>query len=174
MPGTALLELAVRAADEVGCDAVEELTLPAPLVLPERGAVRIQVSVGEPDDSGTPHDHDALPDDAGDERQPWTLNAEGVLAPDTVAPEFDASVWPPRDAEPVDVSDCYERLADAGLRYGPVFQGLRAAWRRGDEVFAEVVLSEATDGTAYGLHPALSDAALHPRSPSETATLRAG
>ncbi|WP_457757603.1 SDR family NAD(P)-dependent oxidoreductase, partial [Streptomyces rochei] len=161
VPGTALLELAVRAADEVGCDAVEELTLPAPLVLPERGAVRIQVSVGEPDDSGrrtiTMHSRD----DAGDERQPWTLNAEGVLAPDTVAPEFDASVWPPRDAEPVDVSDCYERLADAGLRYGPVFQGLRAAWRRGDEVFAEVVLSEATDGTAYGLHPALSDAALH-------------
>ncbi|MDN3258173.1 type I polyketide synthase, partial [Streptomyces sp. MA25(2023)] len=161
VPGTALLELAVRAADEVGCDAVEELTLPAPLVLPERGAVRIQVSVGEPDDSGrrtiTVHSRD----DAGDERQPWTLNAEGVLAPDTVAPEFDASVWPPRDAEPVDVSDCYERLADAGLRYGPVFQGLRAAWRCGDEVFAEVALSEATDGTAYGLHPALSDAALH-------------
>ncbi|MFE6582732.1 SDR family NAD(P)-dependent oxidoreductase, partial [Streptomyces rochei] len=161
VPGTALLELAVRAADEVGCDAVEELTLPAPLVLPERGAVRIQVSVGEPNDSGrrtiTMHSRD----DAGDEQQPWTLNAEGVLAPDTVAPEFDASVWPPRDAEPVDVSDCYERLADAGLRYGPVFQGLRAAWRRGDEVFAEVALSEATDGTAYGLHPALSDAALH-------------
>ncbi|MFC7987622.1 SDR family NAD(P)-dependent oxidoreductase, partial [Streptomyces sp. NPDC057336] len=161
VPGTALLELAVRAADEVGCDAVEELTLPASLVLPERGAVRIQVSVGEPDDSGrrtiTMHSRD----DAGDERQPWTLNAEGVLAPDTVAPEFDASVWPPRDAEPVDVSDCYERLADAGLRYGPVFQGLRAAWRRGDEVFAEVALSEATDGTVYGLHPALSDSALH-------------
>ncbi|MFE1030247.1 SDR family NAD(P)-dependent oxidoreductase, partial [Streptomyces sp. NPDC058818] len=161
VPGTALLELAVRAADEVGCDAVEELTLPAPLVLPERGAVRIQVSVGEPDDSGrrtiTVHSRD----DAGDERQPWTLNAEGVLTPDTVAPEFEATVWPPRDAAPVDVSDCYERLAGAGLRYGPVFQGLRAAWRRGDEVFAEVALSEETDGTAYGLHPVLSDAALH-------------
>ncbi|MGW8067001.1 SDR family NAD(P)-dependent oxidoreductase, partial [Streptomyces ziwulingensis] len=161
VPGTALLELAVRAADEVGCDAVEELTLPAPLVLPERGAVRIQVSVGEPDDSGrraiTLHSRD----DAGDERRPWTLNAEGVLTPDTVAPEFDASVWPPQGAAPVDVSDCYERLADAGLRYGPVFQGLRAAWRRGDEVFAEVALDEETDGTAYGLHPALSDAALH-------------
>ncbi|MFC9654128.1 beta-ketoacyl synthase N-terminal-like domain-containing protein, partial [Streptomyces sp. NPDC056937] len=36
LPGTALLELAVRAGDEVGCDRVEELTLAAPLTLPER------------------------------------------------------------------------------------------------------------------------------------------
>ncbi|MGD0068736.1 MAG: type I polyketide synthase, partial [Streptosporangiaceae bacterium] len=34
VPGTALLELAIRAGDEVGCDVVEELTLGAPLVLP--------------------------------------------------------------------------------------------------------------------------------------------
>ncbi|MFF3489678.1 SDR family NAD(P)-dependent oxidoreductase, partial [Streptomyces sp. NPDC002701] len=161
VPGTALLELAVRAADEVGCDAVEELTLPVPLVLPERGAVRIQVSVGEPDDSGrrtvTVHSRN----DAGDEPQPWTLHAEGVLVPDAVTPDFDASVWPPRDATPVDVTDCYETLADAGLRYGPAFRGLRAAWRRGDEVFAEVALGDETDGAPFGLHPALFDAALH-------------
>ncbi|WP_375546897.1 acyltransferase domain-containing protein, partial [Streptomyces gossypii] len=43
MPGTGFVELAVRAGDEVGCDLVEELTLEAPLVLPERGGVAIQV-----------------------------------------------------------------------------------------------------------------------------------
>ncbi|WP_430727426.1 type I polyketide synthase, partial [Streptomyces beigongshangae] len=161
VPGTALLELAVRAADEVGCDTVEELTLPTPLVLPERGAVRIQVSVGEPDDSGRRTVAVHSRDDAGDERRSWTLHAQGVLVPDAVTPDFDASVWPPRDAVPVDVTDCYERLAGAGLRYGPAFQGLRAAWRRGDEVFAEVALGEETDGTSFGLHPALFDAALH-------------
>ncbi|MFF2149651.1 beta-ketoacyl synthase N-terminal-like domain-containing protein, partial [Kitasatospora sp. NPDC058190] len=52
VPGTALMELAVRAGDEVGCDLVEELTLAAPLVLPERGGVRVQVWVGEPDAFG--------------------------------------------------------------------------------------------------------------------------
>ncbi|MEU2850052.1 beta-ketoacyl synthase N-terminal-like domain-containing protein, partial [Streptomyces sp. NPDC007049] len=52
LPGTALLELAIRAGDEVGCDRVEELTLAAPLTLPERGAVQMQVAVGTPDESG--------------------------------------------------------------------------------------------------------------------------
>ncbi|MFJ9034873.1 type I polyketide synthase, partial [Streptomyces sp. NPDC102274] len=52
LPGTALLELAIRAGDEVGCDRVEELTLAAPLTLPERGAVQVQVAVGVPDESG--------------------------------------------------------------------------------------------------------------------------
>ncbi|HEX8074798.1 MAG TPA: SDR family NAD(P)-dependent oxidoreductase, partial [Thermoleophilaceae bacterium] len=47
--------------------------------------------------------------------------------------------------------------------YGPAFQGLRAAWRRGEEVFAEVALAEAQepDARRFGLHPALFDAALH-------------
>ncbi|MEU7137806.1 type I polyketide synthase, partial [Streptomyces sp. NPDC046261] len=45
VPGTALLELAIRAGDETGCHAVEELTLAAPLVLPEQGGVQVQVWV---------------------------------------------------------------------------------------------------------------------------------
>ena len=62
------------------------------------------------------------------------------------------------------VDGLYDTLADIGLEYGPVFQGLRAAWRRGDEVFAEVSLTEdqRDDGAAsFGVHPALLDAALH-------------
>ncbi|MER7415161.1 type I polyketide synthase, partial [Streptomyces cacaoi] len=70
-------------------------------------------------------------------------------------------MWPPRGAEPVDVSGCYERLAEAGFGYGPVFQGLRSAWRRGEDVFAEVALPEGVEGERFGLHPALFDAALH-------------
>ncbi|MET9701333.1 type I polyketide synthase, partial [Streptomyces sp. NPDC006529] len=45
LPGTAFVDLAVRAGDEVGCDVVEELTLEAPLVLPERGGVQLQLVV---------------------------------------------------------------------------------------------------------------------------------
>ncbi|MFF9206786.1 polyketide synthase dehydratase domain-containing protein, partial [Streptomyces sp. NPDC014986] len=163
VPGTALLELAIRAADEVGCDTVEELTLPAPLVLPAQGGTRIQVTVGEPDEAGRRSVAVHSRPDGDDDRGPWTLHAQGTLADEaTVARTgFDASVWPPKDARPVDVTDCYERLADAGLRYGPVFQGLRAAWRRGDEVFAEVALNDDVDGGTFGLHPALFDAALH-------------
>ncbi|MZG18263.1 hypothetical protein GTY44_33100, partial [Streptomyces sp. SID5914] len=38
VPGAALVELALRTGDEVGCGRLEELTLQAPLVLPETGA----------------------------------------------------------------------------------------------------------------------------------------
>lgn len=62
----------------------------------------------------------------------------------------------------------YERLAVGGLRYGPAFQGMRAAWRHGEELYADVALPEAArsprpeaDGPEFVLHPALLDAALH-------------
>ena len=38
----------------------------------------------------------------------------------------------------LEVDDLYERLADAGVEYGPAFQGLVAAWQTGEDVFAEV------------------------------------
>lgn len=53
----------------------------------------------------------------------------------------------------------YDELAALGLGYGPLFQGLRAAWRTEDAVYAEVATEAPVDG--FGLHPALSDAVLH-------------
>ncbi|WP_374206921.1 polyketide synthase dehydratase domain-containing protein, partial [Streptomyces noursei] len=72
-------------------------------------------------------------------------------------------MWPPRDAVGVDVEGCYEEFAGAGFGYGPVFRGLRAVWRRGEELFAEVVLPDGApeSGAGFGLHPALLDSALH-------------
>ncbi len=52
LAGTAFLELAVRAGDEVGCERVEDLTLAAPLALPEDGGVQLQVWIGSPDETG--------------------------------------------------------------------------------------------------------------------------
>ncbi|MFI2606468.1 SDR family NAD(P)-dependent oxidoreductase, partial [Kitasatospora sp. NPDC018616] len=160
LPGTAMVDLAVRAGDEVGCGRLDELTLEAPLVLPEQGAVQVQVVVGEPDASGArPVGLHSRPQDAAASR-PWTRHAVGTLSPAAAAAPADLTQWPPAGAEPLPVEDLYERLP-AG--YGPAFQGVRAAWRRGEEVFSEVVLpEEAADRSArYGLHPALLDAALH-------------
>ena len=61
LPGTGFVELALAAAEEAGCEAIEELTLEAPLVLPEQGAVQMQVSVGEADESGGRAITDPLP-----------------------------------------------------------------------------------------------------------------
>ncbi|TPQ24106.1 acyltransferase domain-containing protein, partial [Streptomyces sporangiiformans] len=163
LPGTAFVELAMVAGDSVDCDRLDELTLEAPLVLPERGGVRLRVVVGEPDDEGgrsvTLH---SRPEDAAAD-QPWIRNGSGWLSPTPPEPDFDFAVWPPADATPVDTADLYTGLTEAGLGYGPAFQGLRAAWRQGDDVFAEVALPEAQREAAgtFGLHPALLDAALH-------------
>ena len=49
LPGTGLLELGFAAARAVGATTVSQLTLVAPLVLPEDGAVRLQVQVDAPE-----------------------------------------------------------------------------------------------------------------------------
>ncbi|HEY0697386.1 MAG TPA: acyltransferase domain-containing protein, partial [Micromonospora sp.] len=163
LPGTAFVELALRAGQEVGAGRVEELTIEAPLVLPAGEAVGVQVGLGAPDEFGrravSVH---SRPGEAGPDT-PWTRHATGTLVPDTTGAGFDLTVWPPAGAEPVDLDGYYEGLSAAGYGYGPTFQGLRAAWRRGDEVFAEVGLpvDQHREAERFAVHPALLDAALH-------------
>jgi candicidin polyketide synthase FscB len=166
LPGTAFVELAVRAGYQAGCPRIEELTLAAPLVLPPEGAVRVQVSVGAPDEQGhRPVEvYGQVEDAAGDGT--WTRHAAGLLAPATTPTESepeDFRIWPPESAETVDLTGRYEAQAAGGYGFGPTFRGLRSAWRRGAEVFAEVALpDEATeDAAGFGIHPALLDACLH-------------
>ncbi|MBL1097383.1 type I polyketide synthase [Streptomyces coffeae] len=161
LPGTALVELAVRAGDEVGCAVVAELTLEAPLVLPQRGAVRLQLVVGAPEEAGRRRLTVYARAEDGDADAPWTRHARGVLSVDDRHRPAALEVWPPAEARGVDLEGFYERRKEDGFDYGPVFQGLRAVWRRGDEVFAEVALADGTEAAAFGLHPALLDAALH-------------
>jgi acyl transferase domain-containing protein/NADPH:quinone reductase-like Zn-dependent oxidoreductase/short-subunit dehydrogenase len=84
-------------------------------------------------------------------------------APAGSGPAFADEQWPPVGAVEVPLGDLYERLAAAGFDYGPTFQCLRAVWRREEDLFAEVSLSEEQREQAggFGLHPALLDAALH-------------
>ncbi|MET8138373.1 SDR family NAD(P)-dependent oxidoreductase, partial [Streptomyces sp. NPDC005251] len=163
LPGTALVELALHAGERVGCPGLDELTLQAPLVLPEQGSVQVQLTVGPPDGSGRrPVAVFSRPDlDLKDE--PWLRHAEGLLTDEVRPAGTDLGAWPPSGANPVPTEAAYDVLDAAGLAYGPLFQGLRAAWRRGDELFAELTLpTEAvTDADAFGLHPALLDSALH-------------
>ncbi|MFC4566054.1 SDR family NAD(P)-dependent oxidoreductase, partial [Nocardiopsis mangrovi] len=158
-PGTGFVELAVRGGDEVGCAVVEELTLAAPLVLDGGQSVFLQVAVGAADEDGrrTVAVHSRT--DARD----WTRHASGTLAATFDGEGADLSEWPPAGAREVDVTDHYATLAARGYGYGPAFQGLRRAWVRGDDVFAEVALGEeeAARAGGYGLHPALLDSALH-------------
>ncbi|MFD9571101.1 SDR family NAD(P)-dependent oxidoreductase [Streptomyces sp. NPDC059982] len=161
LPGTAFVELAVRAGDQVGCGRLVELTIEVPLVLPESGGVQVQVVVGAADEAGLRSVDFFSRSDAGEHDGPWTRNAAGALSAEAGVAAFSQAVWPPADAVPVDVDGFYDE--SGAVEHGPAFQGLRAAWRCGDEVFAEVELPEdaSEEAALYGVHPALLDAALH-------------
>ncbi len=172
LPGSAVLELALRAGELAGVDQVDELVLHAPLVVPADGtALDLQVGVDPADELGRRavrvHSRPHRPGRAGDEDDvEWTSHAAGTLtAAHAGEPAAQDTVWPPADAVPVEIDGFYERLAAAGYAYGPVFQGVRAAWRRGAELFADIGLDQpaASEATRFGIHPALVDAALQTR-----------
>ncbi|MER5809047.1 type I polyketide synthase [Streptomyces sp. NPDC002033] len=152
LPGGALLDWALYAADRLGLPGVAHLEQHEPLLQAPDGAVRVQVMAAEPDDSGhrrlTVHaQHD------GDATAEWTLHATAELHPG--AEETDeayarlAGSWPPADAVPADTAGLYGALFAAGLQFGPALQGLRGAWRTGDDIYAEVELPEqAVEGLA--------------------------
>src|SRR5919109_49025 len=101
VPGTGLLELGFAAARAVGATTVSQLTLVTPLVLPEDGAVRVQVQVDAPEEGE--EGRRALSifsrlEDASD-GAPWTLHAQGTLsrteATAAMPEEVGLEAWPP-------------------------------------------------------------------------------
>ncbi len=149
LPGTGFLEFALQAAAAADCDEVEDLTLHAPLAL--AGPAEIQVLVGADEGGRRPLTiHSRREDD-------WTQHASGFVATAAPARPERLAAWPV--GTPIDLAGAYERLAENGYEYGRAFQGLTAAWRDGDDLYAEVTLP--VDAGDFTIHPALLDAALH-------------
>ncbi|MBB5125815.1 thioester reductase-like protein [Streptomyces albaduncus] len=184
LPSSVLLELAVRAGDELGCTVLHELETEAPLVLPDGAGLQLQVRVGPARPDGREVTVHARPDDT---EVPWTRYARGLLgsdrwaphpapephtapeprtaptqdtrqAPETgPAPHTAPTPWPPTGAQPLPTALLPALPGqDGGWR-------VAAAWRRGDEVFADLELPApaAAEAGRYVLHPALLDAAVH-------------
>ncbi|MFE3260621.1 SDR family NAD(P)-dependent oxidoreductase [Nocardia sp. NPDC059091] len=165
-PGTGFVELVTAVADRIGCAVVQELTIVAPLLLPDN-AVQVCVILDPPgaDGTRTVSVHSRIQGEADEDVEPgnWTLHAEGVLG--AAEAEFGSEaaelpVGPPPGAVPVDLSEAYELLSARGYDYGPAFRGLTAVWRTEDEIFVEAELPGG-DGSGFGTHPALLDAVLH-------------
>ncbi|GGN45944.1 acyl transferase domain-containing protein [Actinoplanes campanulatus] len=161
VPATAMVEMIASAGEQAGAPGIAELTLTRPLVMTAAGAVQVQLTVAEADESGhraaTLH---ARPDD-GD--HPWTPHAQGLVGPASSGTGEGLAVWPPAAAE-VPLDGFYDTLAAAGYAYGTAFRCVRRVWGGDGELYAEVELPEAQRPGArrYGLHPALLDAVLHP------------
>ncbi|MEV7190114.1 type I polyketide synthase, partial [Kitasatospora sp. NPDC093102] len=161
LPGTAMLELMLLAGARLDVPVVRELTLENPLVLPDGIEVDIQLLVGGEDASGA---RPVRLHSRQTGRAEWTRHATGTIAPAApdAVPEDAAAPWPPAGALPLDLDGAYGLLTDHGYDYGPAFQGLRAAWRLGEETFAELRFDEEAGSGGFALHPALLDSVLHP------------
>ncbi|GAA1952195.1 type I polyketide synthase [Amycolatopsis minnesotensis] len=159
-PGTAFLELAVLAGDRAGLGTVEEFVLEQPLVLPEDGAVQLQVRVERA--AGVARVY-SRPEPSGDTARPWVRHGTVMLGAEDDVPfaESEFATWPPAGAEAVDVEGVYDRFAARGVDYGQLFRGLDSVWRLGGDLYAQVRLPAAKEARSFGLHPALLDAALH-------------
>ncbi|WP_280398462.1 type I polyketide synthase [Nocardia carnea] len=177
LPATAFVELVCCAAGFVDTPDIAELVLEAPLIVPDAGAIAVQVSVGAPGDAGErtvavysrPQQDETAVD--------WTCHARGgLIATLPPRPDDGFAVWPPPGAQAVPTEDAYATMAAAGYEYGPEFQGLGAVWRCGADIAADVELPEPVRGDAdrFGLHPALLDAALHALIVAGTAGVSGG
>ncbi|MFF4121874.1 acyltransferase domain-containing protein, partial [Streptomyces sp. NPDC001714] len=167
VPAAALVELTLHAGDLAGFGRIERLVFEEPLTIAEGGAVDVQVTLTAAEDGGsaevTVHGRRA-DEETGD----WTQHATARLAPAAEPSGSDVDgptgAWPPAGATPFDVEALYDRAAEAGVRVGPAFEALEAAWTAGDDLYARIEAPEelASDAARYGLHPALFDAALQP------------
>ncbi|MEU6314740.1 SDR family NAD(P)-dependent oxidoreductase [Streptomyces sp. NPDC047014] len=133
LPAGEVLDLVLWAADRLGGDRIAGLDLSTALTRP---GAPLQLAVAGPDEDGsrafTLHTGPADGTEA-----PWDRVATGVLGGAPARTGSDPEVWPPADAEP-----------DAARE---------GVWRRTDELFAELVLTEeeAAEADRFGLHPAL-------------------
>ncbi|MCG6495747.1 type I polyketide synthase, partial [Kitasatospora sp. A2-31] len=162
VPGIALVEMALTAGRMAGCPVADELVLEAPLVLEDDAVLQVQVTIGAAGDDGRREvaiysRPEGLTED---ELQEVTCHGRGWLAPESDVAQWH-EVWPPVGAETLSADALYTGMTELGYDYGPMFACVRAAWRRGGEVFTELALPDGADNGGFAVHPGLLDAAMH-------------
>ncbi|MFC4537065.1 SDR family NAD(P)-dependent oxidoreductase [Sphaerisporangium dianthi] len=150
LPASAMVEMAMSAGGEVGCDVVAELQMANPLVLSEQGNVRVQVVVEEPDEAGRRPIQVYSRQDGTDQSLPWRCHATGTLASGGPPPSGPVGLWPPAGAV----------VVAPDTPAGPLPS---IVWRDGEDVCVEVTLpgEHREHADRFGLHPVLLDTAVH-------------
>ncbi|WTT33210.1 type I polyketide synthase (plasmid) [Streptomyces canus] len=163
VPGTGLLELALAAAHRSDAAGIEDLTLVAPLVLPPATPVHVQVFV-----AAAGHGNDRRPvtiHSRPEGQENWTLHATGELAAaqdeNTATPFAALRRWPVPGARSIDTDGFYDRFRAQGVDYGPAFRGTAELWNHDGTAYGLVRLPDGVTPDAFGIHPALLDAALN-------------
>ncbi|HEY3553135.1 MAG TPA: acyltransferase domain-containing protein, partial [Solirubrobacterales bacterium] len=175
VPGAALLEIAAQAAEQVGADLIDELTLQSPLVLSPDGAAAVRVRISPEEEGRTTFTISSRSDEGEAHEPPWAVHATGSLSTGQgLDAEGAPPAWPPVGFEEVALETFYDEVATVGFAYGPSFQNLRSAWRRGNEIVAEVELDKTAtvEGERFLVHPALLDSCLQTTLLSDDLTER--
>ncbi|GLY15210.1 polyketide synthase [Kineosporia sp. NBRC 101677] len=159
LPAAALVALALRAGQEVGCAVLKEFVVTAPVVVTDQEQ-ELQITVSaESAGERTLRVHVRA-----DRDLPWVEHAGGRVgtAGDSAhKATHDATTTPPDEALAMDVGEVYQGFESGGLEHGEIFQGLLGAWQHGTDVYAEVAGPEEASDPGVDIHPALLDAALH-------------
>jgi acyl transferase domain-containing protein/aryl carrier-like protein len=160
-PATAYIEMAFAAAEQIfGAvpSALEELELSRACFLSEEEGTLIHLTANPAESSIRIHTRRA-------DRADWVEHARAYMqkleAGDTPSP---ADLESLRRRCPVEMprEECYSRLQEMGLDYGPAFRSLERVWLRDNEVLARIeARPESREGAgAYLIHPAVLDACL--------------
>ncbi len=162
VPAAAYVEMLLAAlAADGDARALERVTLVAPLALPERGALRVQI-VRE---RARADADDAI--ELGVYSQPlagapgWTRHALATASrASSPADALELDALRRRCPRPLATDTMYARFTALGIAYGPCFRGVRALWVGEREALAELATPPGARDAAFSLAPALLDAGL--------------
>jgi acyl transferase domain-containing protein/NADPH:quinone reductase-like Zn-dependent oxidoreductase/surfactin synthase thioesterase subunit len=168
-PGTGHLETAWAVGREAfpGSEiSLSDVRFDAALILPEETATPLEIRLEIASNEGD-YRICSRPQEA-DSETPWTRHSSGRInflpGPVPACADGLADVEARfNGAAEADVEAFYATIRQAGLDYGPKFQGVRRLWQQGAEIFAEVALPEELhyEQERFHAHPALLDACLH-------------
>jgi len=152
VPGAALAEL-VQGFIQLQEENYQlgELLIAQPLILPKEGGVRLQLVTEQTEDGYEFKIHSRSKEGT------WQLHGSGQV---TVKEETHFGAIDPEALKTgltrKEAGSVYDDFEEAGIHYGPVFQGLEVIYADENQAVGKVVLS-ATSSEGYGLHPALLD-----------------
>jgi acyl transferase domain-containing protein/acyl-CoA synthetase (AMP-forming)/AMP-acid ligase II/acyl carrier protein len=179
LPASAYLEMARAASTEIlgtGSPVLSNVVFQEALILPATGTRTLQF-VATPASSGSAsfQIYSSNPNLNGShENASWTLHASGDMRMEIAdfvrcaEEQYSLDEIRARCPRRKTAAGFYETLKNAGLEYGPSFQGVQQLWCGDREALGEVRLSSATisfcdaDGNSEGasMHPALLDSCL--------------
>jgi acyl transferase domain-containing protein/acyl carrier protein len=180
LPAAAYLEMARAASTELfgaGSPVLSNIVFQEALILPSTGARTLQL-VASPASSGSASFQIYSSNanlNGSQENAAWTLHASGDMRMEVAdfvrCTEEQCSLDEirARCPQPKTAAELYGSLRNAGLEYGPSFQGVQQLWCGQREALGEVRLPPAmisvcqTNGNSDGvwIHPALLDSCVH-------------